>query len=147
MPRTACWAGVLNRYLPSRLSTNVMNQIGKRLRKRGEASGAPLTGKDTQAEATEPEWLSVGRMGKGSAQKALGSGWSSERRSRSAAGGATGAGPQALCTQVGRSERWGEGRRAPESATRSRERNPKIYGMGGALLAVLVSRCARAQQN
>jgi hypothetical protein len=65
------------------------------------------------------------------------------------AGGAPGAGPQARCKQVGRGDGWGfgEGREAPENATRFRERNPKISRTGGALLAVLVSRCARAQQN
>lgn len=91
-----------------------------------------------QAEATEQEWIGVGRMGKGSAQKASGAGWSSEHPSRTVAGGAAGAGLQARCAHVGRGEGGGKG---------AGERNPEIYGLGGALLHVLASRCAWAQQK
>lgn len=48
-------------------------------------------------------------MGKSSAQKASGAGWSSEHPSRTVAGGAAGAGPQARCAQVGRGEGGGKG--------------------------------------
>lgn len=56
------------------------------------ASGPPFIGKATQAEANRTRVISVGRMGKGSAQQALGAGWSSEHPSRPVAGGATGRG-------------------------------------------------------
>ncbi|MEJ1270095.1 hypothetical protein NN561_000915 [Cricetulus griseus] len=78
-------------------------------------------GKATQVEATEQEWISVGGMGKGSAQKASGAGWSSEHPSRRLmAGGAAGAGPQTRFLQVGRGEGGGKGaelQKAPQGDT------------------------------
>lgn len=91
------------------------------------ASGTPFIGKATQVEATEQEWISVGGMGKGSAQKASGAGWSSEHPSRRLmAGGAAGAGPQTRFLQVGRGEGGGKGaelQKAPQGAGKATPRS------------------------